>query len=243
MSGHSKWHSIKHKKAAVDQKRGKIFTRIIKEITVAARFGSGNPDSNTRLKHAIDEAKAANVPGDNIKKAILRGTGELEGVNYEELIYEGYGPGGVAIIVETATDNKNRTVSEIRHAFDKYHGRLGEKGCVGWMFSKKGLIIILKETIAEDELMEIIIEAGAEDLRLEDENYEILTEPADFDNVLKAIKEKGIDPEFAKLSMVPANYITLKGDESKQMLTLLEKLEELDDTQNVWTNCDFSTEE
>lgn len=243
MSGHSKWHSIKHKKAAVDQKRARIFTRMIKEITISARLGGGNPESNTRLRHAIDEARAANMPGDNIKKAIMRGTGELEGVSYEEHVYEGYGPGGVALIVETTTDNKNRTVSEIRHAFDKYQGRLGEKGCVSWMFSRKGLILVPKSAVAEDKLMEIIIEAGAEDLRAEDDSFEVVTGPEDFDAVLNAVKAQGIQPEYARISMIPSNYITLSGEDARRMMTLLEKLEDLDDTQNVWTNCDFETEE
>ena len=243
MSGHSKWHSIKHKKAAADKKRGKAFTGLIKEITMAARMGGGAIDSNPRLRHAVDNARSANMPSDNISKAILRGTGELEGVIYEEYSYEGYGPGGVAIIVEALSDNKNRTVAEIRYAFDKYNGNLGENGCVSWMFSRKGLILISIDAIEEDELMEIALNSGAEDFKTEEDNYEIITEFADFDKVLDAIKTKGITPEFAKISMIPSNYIKLEGKESEQMMILLEKLEDLDDTHNVWTNCDFPDEE
>ncbi len=243
MSGHSKWHSIKHKKAAMDAKRGKIFTKYIKEITIAARLGGGDPESNPRLRHAIDGARAVNMPNDNIKKAIMRGTGELEGVNYEEVVYEGYGPGGVAVIVETLTDNRNRTVAEVRHTFSKYNGNLGEQGCVGWMFSRKGVILVPKDEIDEDELMELVLEIGAEDMRLEDDMYEITTSTEDFHKVLEAIKQKGIKVESSELSMVPSSYVKLEGKQAEQMLRLIERLEDLDDVQNVWANFDISEKE
>jgi len=243
MSGHSKWHSIKHKKAAMDAKRGKIFTKFIKEITIAARLGGGDPEANPRLRHAIDGARAVNMPNDNIKKAIMRGTGELEGVNYEEVSYEGYGPGGVAVIVETLTDNRNRTVAEVRHTFSKYNGNLGEQGCVGWMFSRKGVILVPKDEIEEDELMELVLENGAEDMKLDDDVYEITTSTEDFHKVLEAIKEKGINVESSELSMVPSSYVKLQGKQAEQMLKLIEKLEDLDDVQNVWANFDISEQE
>ncbi|MGD2085828.1 MAG: YebC/PmpR family DNA-binding transcriptional regulator [Candidatus Aminicenantes bacterium] len=243
MSGHSKWHSIKHKKAAADAKRGKIFTRHIRELTYAAKVGGGDPDSNAALRQAIDSAKAVNMPADNIKKAIMRGTGELEGVNYEGITYEGYGPGGVAILVECLTDNKNRTVAEIRHVFSKYNGNLGEKGCVAWMFSKKGMIIIPESAIEEDELMEIVLDNGAEDMKTEDENYEVSTSVEDFSNVLEAIKAKEIEPESAEIAMIPSTFIKLTGKPAEQMLKLADKLEDLDDVQNVWSNFDISAEE
>jgi len=243
MSGHSKWASIKHKKAAVDAKRGKMFTRFIKEITVAAKLGGGDPEANPRLRQAIDGAKSVNMPNDNIKKAILRGTGELEGVNYEEIPYEGYGPGGVAILVETMTDNKNRTVADIRHVFTKYNGNLGEQGCVSWMFSKKGLIIIPKNAIEEDELLELVLESGAEDMRVEDNVYEVITTVEDYDNVINAVKEKNISTDSAELSMIPSTFIELEGKQAEQMLKLLEKIEDIDDVQNVWANFDISEEE
>lgn len=243
MSGHSKWHSIKHKKAAADAKRGKIFTRHIRELTYAAKLGGGDPDSNAALRNAIDAAKAVNMPADNIKKAIMRGTGELEGVSYEGIIYEGYGPGGVAILVECLTDNKNRTVADVRHVFSKYNGNLGEKGCVAWMFSKKGMIIIPESAIEEDELMEIVLDKGAEDMKTEDENYEVSTSVEDFSNVLEAIKSKNIEPESAEIAMIPSTFIKLTGKPAEQMLKLADKLEELDDVQNVWSNFDISAEE
>jgi YebC/PmpR family DNA-binding regulatory protein len=243
MSGHSKWHSIKHKKAAADAKRGKIFTRHIRELTYAAKIGGGDPDSNAALRNAIDAAKAVNMPADNIKKAIMRGTGELEGVNYEDITYEGYGPGGVAVLVECLTDNKNRTVAEVRHVFSKYNGNLGEKGCVAWMFSKKGMIIIPESAIEEDELMEIVLDNGAEDMKTEDENYEVSTSVEDFRNVLEAIKAKEIEPESAEIAMVPSTFIKLTGKPAEQMMKLADKLEDLDDVQNVWSNFDISAEE
>jgi len=243
MSGHSKWHSIKHKKAAADAKRGKTFTRYIKEITIAARLGGGDPESNPRLRHAIDGAKSVNMPSDNIKKAILRGTGELDGVHYEAITYEGYGPGGVAILVEAFTDNKNRTVAEVRHVFSKYNGNLGEQGCVGWMFSRKGLIIIPLDVIGEEELFEIVLENGAEDMKVEGDSYEIVTTVEDFDGVLHSIKEKELTIESSEISMIPSTTIKLEGKQAEQMLRLFEFLEELDDVQNVWSNFDISDEE
>ncbi|UCH93197.1 MAG: YebC/PmpR family DNA-binding transcriptional regulator [Candidatus Aminicenantes bacterium] len=243
MSGHSKWHSIKHKKAAADAKRGKVFTRHIRELTYAAKVGGGDPDSNAALRHAIDAAKAVNMPADNIKKAIMRGTGELEGVSYEGITYEGYGPGGVAILVECLTDNKNRTVAEVRHVFSKYNGNLGEKGCVGWMFKKKGLIIIPQSAIDEDELMEIVLDNGAEDMKTEDENYEVSTAVEDFSKVLEAIKAKEIETESAEIAMLPSTFVKLTGKQAEQMMKLADKLEELDDVQNVWSNFDISAEE
>lgn len=242
MSGHSKWSSIKHKKAATDQKRGKIFTRFIRELTIAARAGGGDPESNSRLRHAIDGAKAVNMPSDNIKKAIQRGTGELEGINYEELSYEGYGPGGVAILAEAMTDNKNRTVSEVRYVFNKYNGNLGEQGCVSWMFTRKGMIIVSTSAIGEDELLEIVLENGADDMKKEGDNYEISTSTEDFDKVHQALKAKNIAIESAEISKIPSTYIKLEGRQAEQMLKLYDKLEELEDIQNVWANFDIADE-
>jgi len=243
MSGHSKWHSIKHKKAAADAKRGKIFTRFIRELTYAARQGGGDPGSNAALRHAIDAAKAANMPADNIKKAIQRGTGELEGVSYEVASYEGYGPGGAAILVECLTDNKNRTVAEVRHVFAKYNGNLGENGCVGWIFSRKGMIQVPLSAIEEDALMELIIENGGEDMKVEDENYAVTTSTEDYDNVLTAIKGKNIPIASSEIGRIPSTYVKLEGKQAEQMLKLVDKLEELDDVQNVWSNFDISPEE
>jgi len=242
MSGHSKWSSIKHKKAATDAKRGKIFTRFIRELSIAARAGGGDPESNSRLRHAIDGARAANMPSDNIKKAIQRGTGELEGVNYEELSYEGYGPGGVALLVEAMTDNKNRTVSEVRYVFNKFNGNLGEQGCVSWMFTRKGIIIVATSAIGEDELMEIVLENGAEDMKKEGDNYEISCSVEDFDKVNQALKAKNIAVESAEMSKIPSTYIKLEGRHAEQMLKLYDKLEELEDVQNVWANFDIADE-
>jgi YebC/PmpR family DNA-binding regulatory protein len=243
MSGHSKWSSIKHKKAAADAKRGNMFTRYIREISVAARAGGGDPEANSRLRHAIDGARAVNMPSDNIKKAIMRGTGELEGVNYEELTYEGYGPSGVAILVECMTDNKNRTVSEVRHVFAKYNGNLGEQGCVSWMFSRKGTILVPVEAIGEDALMEIVLESGAEDMTKEGKTYEIRTAVEDFDKVKTALEAKKIPIESAEISRLPSTYIKLEGKHAEQMLRLFDKLEELDDVQNVWANFDISDDD
>ncbi len=243
MSGHSKWSSIKHKKAATDAKRGKTFTRFIRELTIAARSGGGDANSNSRLRHAIDGARAANMPSDNIKKAIQRGTGELEGVNYEEFSYEGYGPGGVAILADVMTDNKNRTVSEVRHVFSKYNGNLGETGCVSWMFTRKGVILVPQSAIGEDELMEVVVESGAEDMVKEGALYEITTATEDFDKVHEALKARKLPIESAEIAKVPSTTIKLEGKQAEQMLKLYDKLEELDDIQNVWANFDISEEE
>jgi YebC/PmpR family DNA-binding regulatory protein len=240
MSGHSKWATIKHKKGALDAKRGKIFTRLIKEITIAAKTGGGgDPDGNPRLRGAIVAAKAENMPADNIKRAIQRGTGELEGVSYEEITYEGYGPGGVAVIVDVLTDNKNRAVSEIRHAFSKNGGNLGESNSVGWMFSKKGVIVIAKSAAGEDKLTEIVLEAGAEDLSDEGENWEVLCDPKDFEAVTNALKAANITPEHAEVTKIASTYTKLEGSQANGMIRLLEVLEDLDDTQNVYSNFDM----
>ena len=240
MSGHSKWATIKHKKGALDAKRGKIFTRLIKEITIAAKTGGGgDPDGNPRLRGAIVAAKAENMPADNIKRAIQRGTGELEGVSYEEITYEGYGPGGVALIVDVLTDNKNRAVSEIRHAFSKNGGNLGESNSVSWMFSKKGVIVIAKSAASEDKLTEIVLEAGAEDLSDEGENWEVLCDPKDFEAVTNALKAANITPEHAEVTKIASTYTKLEGSQANAMIRLLETLEDLDDTQNVYSNFDM----
>jgi YebC/PmpR family DNA-binding regulatory protein len=243
MSGHSKWASIKHKKAATDAKRGQVFTRIIKELAVAARMGGGEPDANPRLRKAIADAKAANMPADNIKRAIMKGTGQLEGVSYEEMSYEGYGPGGVAVFIETLTDNKNRTVSEVRHIFSKYGGNLGESGSVAWMFQRKGYIVVEQSQASEDQLMDIILEAGAEDLKEDGSNYEIFTSPEDYEAVDKALKDNGIEAAVSNLSMVPQNYVKLEGKKAEQCLKLMDALEDQDDAQHVWANFDIDEEE
>lgn len=242
MSGHSKWHSIKHKKARVDAKRGNVFTKLIKEITVAARIGGGNPDMNPRLRTAIAKAKGENMPQDNINRAIKKGTGELPGVSYEEYIYEGYGPAGVAVLVEVLTDNKNRTVSEIRYIFSKHNGNLGEAGCVGWMFEKKGIILIDKSQINEDQLMEIVLDAGADDINAEGSEYEITTLPEKFEEVKSALEAKNVPVSMGEVSMVPQSTIKLEGKQAQQMLALMEKLEEHDDVQNVYANFDIPDE-
>ena len=240
MSGHSKWHSIKHKKGALDAKRGKLFTKFIKEITVAARSGGGDPDANARLRKAINDAKAGNMPNDTIDRAIRRGTGEEEGVNYEEITYEGYGPGGVALMVQSMTDNRNRTVAEIRHLFSKNGGNLGESGSVGWMFEKKGYIVISKSDKSEEELFDLVIEAGADDLRDDVDNFEIITSPEAFEGVQSAVKAAGIEPQVAEVEFVPQNYIKLEGSDARQMLKLMEALEDHDDVQKVSANFDIS---
>jgi YebC/PmpR family DNA-binding regulatory protein len=236
MSGHSKWATIKHKKGALDAKRGKIFTRLIKEIMVAAKAGGGDPDGNPRLRSAILAAKGENMPNDNISRAIKRGTGEIEGASYEDITFEGYGPGGVAIIVEVLTDNRNRAVSEIRHAFSKNGGNLGETGSVGYMFSKKGVIIVAKSAANEEKLTEIVLEAGADDLNDDGDYWEILTSPKDFEAVRDAVKAANIETESAEVTMVPSTYQKLEGTQANAMMRLLETLEELDDTQNVYSN-------
>jgi YebC/PmpR family DNA-binding regulatory protein len=239
MSGHSKWATIKHKKGATDAKRGRIFTRLIKEITIAAKSGGGDPDGNPRLRTAILAAKAENMPADNIKRAIQRGTGELEGLSYEELTYEGYGPGGVAIIIEVLTDNKNRAVSEVRHAFSKNGGNLGADGAVSWMFTKKGVIAIDKDAANEDKLMELVLESGAEDLNDEGTHWEILCDPKDFEAVTKALADAKIKPESAEITKIASTYTKLEGSQANAMMRLLETIEDLDDTQNVYSNFDF----
>ncbi len=244
MSGHSKWHTIKHKKGALDAKRGKIFTKLIKEITVAARTGgSGDVDSNARLRKAVSDAKAQNMPNDTIERAIKRGTGELEGVAYDEITYEGYGPNGVAVMLDTMTDNRNRTVAEVRHLFGKNGGNLGESGSVAWMFDKKGYIVVDKAAKSEDELFEIAIEAGADDMQDDGDVFEILTAPENFDAGHEAIKKAGIEPQAAEVTMVPQNYVHLEGAEAKQMLKLFEALEDHDDVQKVYANFDIDESE
>ena len=242
MSGHSKWAGIKHKKAVIDAKRGKAFTKLVKEITVAAREGGGHPDSNPRLRTAILNAKAQNVPNDKIETSILRGTGQLPGVVFEELIYEGYGPGGVAIIVEVATDNKNRGVSDMRYIFSKNGGNLGDKGSVAWMFSKKGLITIDKDKANEDDLIVIVLDAGADDVQVGDDSFEIITTPENFENVKDAIQEAGIETVLAEVSMMPQTFVKVEGKEALQVLKLMEVLEDYDDTQNVYSNFDMPDE-
>jgi YebC/PmpR family DNA-binding regulatory protein len=243
MSGHSKWATIKHKKGALDAKRGKIFTRLIKEITISAKQGGGDPDGNPRLRGAIAAAKAENMPADNIKRAIQRGTGELEGVSYEEITYEGYGPGGVAVIIDVLTDNKNRAVSEIRHAFSKNGGNLGESNSVSWMFTKKGVIVIAKDAVSEDKLTEIVLDAGAEDLSDEGDNWEVLCDPKEYENVTNALKAAKITPEHAEVTMISSTYTKLEGAPANQMMRLLETLEDLDDAQNVYSNFDMAGQE
>ena len=239
MSGHSKWATIKHKKGAADAKRGKVFTRLIKEITIAAKQGGGDPDGNPRLRTAVAAAKAENRPADNIKRAIQRGTGELEGVNYEEILYEGYGPGGVAVMVQVLTDNKNRAVSELRHLFSKNNGNLGESGSVAYMFTKKGLIVVQKSAASEEKLTEIALEAGADDLADDGDSWEVTTDPKEFDAVLEAIKKAGLSPDVAEVTMVPSTYQKLEGTQAAAMNRLLEAIEDWDDTQNVYTNYDM----
>ena len=240
MSGHSKWHTIKHKKGALDAKRGKLFTKLIKEIQVAARTGGGDVEANARLRKAVADAKAGNMPNDTIDRAIKRGTGELEGVNYEEITYEGYGPGGVAVMIDAMTDNRNRTVAEIRHMFSKNGGNLASTGAVGWIFEKKGYIVVEKSAKPEDELFEVVTEAGAEDLRDDEDNYEIITAPESFDVVLDAVKRAGVEPQMAEVEMVPKEYKKLEGNEARQMLKLMEALEDHDDVQKVSANFDIS---
>ena len=243
MSGHSKWHSIKHKKGALDAKRGKVFTRIIKELTVAARNGGGDPEMNPRLRTIIAEAKSVNMPSDNIKKAIQRGTGELPGVNYEEVVYEGYGPGGAAVIIEALTDNRNRTVGELRHMLTKHNGNLGESNSVAWMFSKKGYIVVDKAAAGEEALLNAVLEAGGDDLRDDGESWEILSEPAAFEAVRDAVKALGIEPQSAQVAMLPQNYIKLEGKDATHMVKLMDALDDHDDVKQVWSNFDIEEKE
>jgi YebC/PmpR family DNA-binding regulatory protein len=242
MSGHSKWATIKHKKAATDAKRGKIFTRIIKEIMIAARSG-GDPDGNPRLRTAITAAKAVSMPSDNIKKAIMRGTGEIEGGQIDEVMFEGYGPGGAAVLVMVATDNRNRTVSEIRHAFSKQGGNLGEQGSVAWMFERKSQIVIEKEKASEDTLMNLVLEAGADDLKDAGDSWEVLSDPNSHEAVVAAIQAAGLETMVSEVAMVPKNLVELEGKNAAGMVRLLETLEEQDDVQNVYSNFDSSEED
>jgi YebC/PmpR family DNA-binding regulatory protein len=239
MSGHSKWHTIKRKKAAIDAKRGKLFTKLIKEITIAARMGGGDPDGNPRLRLAIDNAKSANMPADNIERAIKKATGELEGTTFYEITYEGYGPAGIAFIVEVATDNKNRTVAEIRHIFSKNGGSLGETGSVAWMFEKKGVITFPKQNKSEDEIMEIILEAGADDLQSEEDFYIVKTPVESFEQTRRALLGKNIQIENASLQWVAKNFVSISGEDAQKVIKLIEALEDNDDVQNVYTNADF----
>jgi YebC/PmpR family DNA-binding regulatory protein len=240
MSGHSKWSSIKHKKGITDARRGKVFTRLIKEITVAARFGGGDPDANPRLRASIAAAKAENMPKDNIERAIKKGTGELEGVTYEEVYYEGYGPGGAAVLVESLTDNKKRTVADIRYIFSKSGGGLGEAGCVAWMFEKKGLFVFEKDETDEETLMEAILDAGAEDIRDEESTLEVITPPEDFEEVKKALDERNMRYLLAEITMVPNSTVKLKDKQAEQMLRLMDSLEDSDDVQKVYSNFDIA---
>jgi YebC/PmpR family DNA-binding regulatory protein len=240
MSGHSKWSTIKRKKGATDAKRGKIFTKLIKEITVAARFGGGDPDANPRLRTAITAAKSENMPKDNIERAIKKGTGELEGVAYEEVYYEGYGPGGAAVLVESLTDNKNRTVADIRHAFSKAGGSLGEAGCVAWMFQKKGMFAFEKGSVDEETLMDITLDAGADDINDEEGTLEVITSTENFEQVKKALDDRAIRYVVAEITMLPQSTIKLEGKEAEQMLRLMDGLEDSDDVQKVYSNFDIS---
>jgi YebC/PmpR family DNA-binding regulatory protein len=245
MSGHSKWATTKHKKAATDAKRGKIFTKLAKEITVAAKLGGGDPGGNPRLRTAIAKAKGVSLPAlpaENIKRAIQKGTGELPGVSYEEIMYEGYGPGGVAVIVEVMTDNRNRTVSELRNIFSKAGGNMGEAGCVSWMFHKKGYFVVNRDKVDEDKLMTLALDAGAEDMQTEDENFAITTPPNDFEKVKKVLEDAGIALDAAEVTMIPQTYVKLEGKEAQQMLRLVETLEDNDDVQNVYANFDIPEE-
>ena len=243
MSGHSKWHSIKHKKGALDAKRGRMFTKLIKEITIAARIGGGDAEGNPRLRKAIQDAKAVNMPADNIKRAVQKGTGELEGGQIEEIMYEGYGPGGVAMLVEVVTDNRNRTVSEIRHVFSKNGGNMGESGSVSWMFHKKGYIGIDKSKADEDTLMTLAIDAGADDFQSDESSFEIYTAPEAFEGVLNAIKGKGIETVSAEVSMIPQTQVKVEGKTAQQVLKLMEALDEHDDVQHVYANFDIEESE
>jgi len=242
MSGHSKWSSIKHKKGAADAKRGKIFTKLIKEITVAARLGGGDPDGNPRLRTAILAGKSENMPKDNIERAIKKGTGELEGVSYDEANYEGYGPGGIAMLLECLTDNKNRTVADIKHIFDRHGGKLGEPGCVSFLFDKKGIIVFERDKVDEEALLDTALEAGADDVKEDETEFEVITDPSDFETVKKAFDKSGLTYNLAELSMVPQNTIKLEGKKAEQMLKMMEAFEDNDDVSNVYANFDISDE-
>ncbi len=239
MSGHSRWSTIKHKKGAADAKRGRLYTKLIKEITMSARLGGGSPEANPRLRKAIDEAKALNMPADNIKRAIQRGTGELPGLSYEEIAFEGYGPGGVAIFIEAMTDNKNRTLPEIRTIFSKHGGNLGESGSVRFLFQKKGYFAVEKDKTSEDAVMEAAIEAGADDVRTTDQHYEIVTEPEAFAAVKAHLERRNLSVAVAEISMIPTSEVSLDQHKAEQMMKLMEALDDHDDVQHVWTNFDF----
>lgn len=244
MAGHSKWAQIKHKKAHTDAKRGKIFTKIVKEISVAARLGGGDPEGNPRLRSAIEKAKEVNMPSENIKRAIMKGTGELPGTTYEEITYEGYGPGGVAILIETLTDNKNRTVSEIRHILSKNGGNMGEAGCVSWIFEKKGYILVEKTKVDEDTLMSVVLDAGAEDMKNDprEDNYEVITSPENLNAVKEAIEKQNIPVSLSEITMLPKSYVPIEGSAADQMVRLVDALEDNDDVQNVYANFDIPEE-
>lgn len=243
MSGHSKWATTKHKKAITDAKRGKIFTKIIREITIAARMGGGDPEGNPRLRTAIGKAKEANMPADNMKKAIQKGTGELPGVQYEEFVYEGYGPGGVAIMMQITTDNKNRTVSEIRHLLSKHGGNLAEAGSVAWIFEKKGCLVLEKTSVDEEKLMSITLDAGAEDITSDDPaHYEVITSPDDFEKVKQALTDANLPPTFSEVTFLPKNSTRLEGKQAERMLHLMGMLEDQDDVQSVYANFDIPDE-
>ncbi len=239
MSGHSKWSTIKHKKGAADARRGKIFTKLIKEITVAARLGGGDADSNPRLRTAIASAKAENMPKENIERAIKKGTGELEGTSYEEVSYEAYGPGGVAVLVDCLTDNKNRTVADLKHIMDRHGGSLGEPGCVNWLFKKKGLLIFEKEAVDEERLLDRALEAGAEDVKEEEDTFEVITPRADFEDVKEAMDKAGMAYTVAEISMIPQTTVSVEGKQAQQMLSLMEALEDNDDVSHVYANFDI----
>ena len=243
MSGHSKWASIKHKKGAADAKRGRVFTRIIKELTIAARTGGGDPDSNPRLRTVVADAKAVNMPAENIKRAIRRGTGEEPGVSYEEVMYEGYGPGGAALLIDVLTDNKNRAVGELRHLLSKYNGNLGETNSVAWMFTKRGYIVIERGNVDEETLLSAVLDAGADDLRDDGDNWEVLSSPDAYQAVRDAVKRLGIEPAASEVAMLPQNYVKLEGRQAQQMVKLMEALEEHDDVRHVWSNFDIEEKE
>jgi len=243
MSGHSKWHSIKHKKAAADSKRGRLFTRLIREMTVAARSGGGDINTSPRLRLAVANAKAANMPAENIKRAIMRGTGELPGVTYEDVNYEGYGPRGAALFMRVLTDNRNRTVAEIRHILSKNGGNLGETGCVAWMFDRKSYFVVEKEAVNEEKLLEVVLNAGGEDMREDGDNFEVFSAPENFESVKAAMEAEQIPLVVAEISMIPQNYVKLEGKDAQTMLKLMEALEDHDDIQNVWANFDIDEAE
>ncbi len=243
MSGHSKWASIKHKKAATDAKRGRMFTRLIREISIAARMSGGDPDSNPRLRTAISAAKAENMPADNIKRAVKKGTGELPGVVFEEASFEGYGPGGVALMLEVTTDNRNRTVAEIRHLLSKHGGSMGENGCVSWMFNKRGYVVVSREGVDEEKLMSLVLEAGAEDMSEDGSRWEIFSSPKDHPQVVQAIQEGNVKVDFSEVAMIPQSQVKLTGKPAQQMLKMIEELEDHDDIQNVYANFDIDESE